>query len=178
MTASLLGEAPACSGGTGEAHVPTKQPSPVAAARIPAPHADPRWSRDPADAAAERACPPLGMIGRVRDRGTFESLRRDGRRARRGPVTVTYLPAHPGSDSTRVAYGISRKVGGAVVRNRTRRRLRAILHDLDRGPDGLRPGTYLLTARPDVVDVDYGHLADLVADACSASARPPGEPAR
>jgi len=93
-------------------------------------------------------------------------------------VTVTYLPAGPGSSSTRVAYGISRKVGGAVVRNRTRRRLRSIVHDLDRGPDGLRPGTYLLTTRPDVVDLDFGRLTALVADACTASSRPTGEPGR
>ena len=93
-------------------------------------------------------------------------------------MTVTYLPPEPGSTSTRVAYGISRKVGGAVVRNRTRRRLRSIVHELDKRPDGLRPGTYLLTTRPDVVDLDYRRLADLVADACAASSRPAGEPER
>lgn len=93
-------------------------------------------------------------------------------------MTVTYLPPGPRASSTRVAYGISRKVGGAVVRNRTRRRLRSIVHDLDRSPDGLRPGTYLLTTRPDVVDLDYRRLAGLVADACTASSRPSGEPER
>jgi ribonuclease P protein component len=118
------------------------------------------------------------MIGRVRDRGTFESLRRRGRRARRGPVTVTYLPADPEAPSTRVAYGISRKVGNAVVRNRTRRRLRAIVHQLDGSPEGLPPGTYLVTTRPDVVDVGYERLAGLVAEACSESARSPGAPRR
>ena len=93
-------------------------------------------------------------------------------------MTVTYLPADPGSTSKRVAYGISRKVGGAVVRNRTRRRLRSIVRDLDRSPDGLSPGTYLVTTRPEVVDVDYARLAGLVAGACTDSARPPGEQRR
>jgi hypothetical protein len=52
------------------------------------------------------------------------------------------------------------------------------VHDLDRGPGGLRPGTYLLTTRPDVVDVDFGRLTALVADACAASSRPAGDPER
>src|SRR5688500_19354240 len=118
------------------------------------------------------------MNGRVRVRGTCESPRRRGRRARRGPVTVTYRPAGPEAPSPRVAYGISRKVGNAVVRNRTRRRLRAIVHQLDGSPEGLPPGTYLVTTRPDVVDVGYERLAGLVAAACSVSARSPGEPRR
>jgi len=87
-------------------------------------------------------------------------------------VTVTFLPAGPES-STRVAYGVSRKVGNAVIRNRTRRRLRAVMQHLDASPDGLRPGTYLVTTRPDVVDVDYDRLAELVASACAESSGPP-----
>jgi ribonuclease P protein component len=47
----------------------------------------------------------------------------------------------------RVAYAIPRAVGGAVVRNRIRRRLRAMIAQL--GPaDGLAPGLYLVGARP------------------------------
>ena len=118
------------------------------------------------------------MIWRVRDRGTFEALRRSGRRARRGPVTVTYLPAGAGSTATRVAFGVSRKVGNAVTRNRTRRRLRSVMQGLDVSPDGLRPGTYLLTTRPEVVDVDYRRLAELVAAACSESSQASGKPVR
>lgn len=93
-------------------------------------------------------------------------------------MTVTYLPADPGSASTRVAFGISRKVGNAVIRNRTRRQLRSVMHQLDASPDGLRPGTYLLTTRPDVVDVGYARLAELVAGACAESSQPPGDRSR
>jgi ribonuclease P protein component len=114
------------------------------------------------------------VIGRVRDRATFEALRREGRRARRGPVTVVYLPA--GTPPPRAAFAVGRNVGNAVVRNRVRRRLRAVLRDIEGGrhqAPRLAPGAYLLTARPEVVDVSYDELARLVGSACAA-VRPAG----
>jgi ribonuclease P protein component len=107
------------------------------------------------------------VIWRVRDRATFETLQRDGRRARRGPVTVVYLPAP--AQPARVAFAINRKVGNAVVRNKVRRRLRAILGDLDRRADaGLAAGTYLLTVRPEVTALSYRDLAERVRSGCTA----------
>jgi ribonuclease P protein component len=44
-----------------------------------------------------------------------------------------------------VAYTIGRRVGGAVVRNRLRRRLRALIRD---AAPTLRPGAYLIGAAP------------------------------
>jgi len=82
-------------------------------------------------------------------------------------VTVTYVPAE--APPARAAFAINRKVGNAVVRNRVRRRLRAILRDLDR-PEavGLAPGAYLVSVRPEAANLSYAHLADAVT---SASAR-------
>jgi ribonuclease P protein component len=53
---------------------------------------------------------------------------------------------------TRVAYAIPKRVGGAVVRNRIRRRLRAVVADLarttgDRVPDGV----LLISVGPEAV---------------------------
>jgi RNase P protein component len=57
------------------------------------------------------------------------------------------------------------------VRNQVRRRLRAILVELDREVDeGLAPGTYLLTVRPDVTTLPYRDLADRVRSGCVAVA--------
>lgn len=82
---------------------------------------------------------------------------------------VVYLP----SDDVppRVAFGVGRKVGGAVVRNKVRRRLRAIMTDLARDPSTLPGGTYLLVVRPGVVNVPYVQLAQDVAGACQEAAR-------
>jgi len=46
----------------------------------------------------------------------------------------------------RVAYAIPRALGGAVVRNRLRRRLRAMIAELAGGA-ALHPGRYLVGAR-------------------------------
>lgn len=93
-------------------------------------------------------------IWRVRDRATFAALRRQGRRARSGPLTVTWLPG-PASQPPRVAYAISRTVGPAVVRNRIRRRLRAVV--AERATD-LVPGDYLIGVSPSAARVSFATL--------------------
>ena len=101
------------------------------------------------------------------DRSGFDALRRDGRRVRRGTVTVTWVPgdtAEPGLP--RVAYAVGRWAGGAVVRNRIRRRLRAIIRDLG---DELAPGTYLVGAGTPAATLPYRELRDTVMDALRAA---------
>jgi len=64
---------------------------------------------------------------------------------------------------------VSKKVGTAVVRNRVRRRLRALMADL--GPtDGLAPGLYLVGVRPDVVDLSPADLRTRLVQALRAAA--------
>lgn len=56
-----------------------------------------------------------------------------------------------------MAYGISRAVGTAVVRNRTRRRLRAVMRDCQ--AEGLLgPGRFLVSVSPGVVDLGFDDL--------------------
>lgn len=85
-----------------------------------------------------------------------------------------------GSESateSRVAYAIPRTVGPAVVRNRIRRRLRAILVERDRQPGGVPRGDYLVRVSPEVATLSYAELERLVAEALDALAdqvqRPP-----
>ncbi len=71
-------------------------------------------------------------------------------RVRRGPLGLTHLD--DGSDVIRVAYAIPSKVGGAVVRNRVRRRIRALLADLERsGSPLVPPGALLISVGPDAI---------------------------
>lgn len=93
-------------------------------------------------------------IWRVRDRATFAALRRQGRRAHSGPLSVTWLPG-PGTQPSRVAYAIGRTVGPAVVRNRIRRRLRAVVAEL---AGDLRPGDYLIGVAPSAAHVSFATL--------------------
>jgi ribonuclease P protein component len=110
------------------------------------------------------------QLWRITDRATFAALRRHGRRTRRGPLTVTYLSPTPGQPSTppRAGFAVGKATGGAVVRNRVRRRLRAALRELlvtDRLPEG----TYLLGATAEVAHLPWATLVATVAEAVQAS---------
>ncbi len=64
----------------------------------------------------------------------------------------TYLPDASASRAG-VAFAIGRTYGNAVVRNRLRRRLRAIMHDLD-----MPSGWWLFGARPTAVELTFDQL--------------------
>jgi ribonuclease P protein component len=64
-----------------------------------------------------------------------------------------------------VAYAITRKVGSAVVRNRVRRRLRALNREL---ASRMRPGAYLMTARAEAASMPYDQLRQSVISALDA----------
>lgn len=86
------------------------------------------------------------------------ALRARGIRVRRGPLALTFL-AEGEADTTRVAYAITKRVGGAVERNRLRRRLRAVFVDLAREAPGSVPaGVLLVSAGPDVSGRDPEEL--------------------
>jgi ribonuclease P protein component len=116
-------------------------------------------------------------LWRVTDRTAFMAIRRAGRRARRGPLTVTWLPPTPGAavEPPRVAFAIGRAVGGAVVRNRIRRRLRAGLRELQ-VTHGLPHGSYLLSGGPELARLPWPDLCSVLADAVHAATdRPTGD---
>ena len=92
-------------------------------------------------------------------------LSRTGRRSRRGHVTVTY--ARCGDDRPYVAYAVGRHAGGAVVRNRLRRRLRAAV---DAVAGALPPGAYVVSVGRGAVGIPFEDLkADVTAAMTSAS---------
>lgn len=94
------------------------------------------------------------MIDRLSGRDSFRRFD-DARRYRSGPLTV--LVADPPGDQPAVAFAVPRRVGGAVVRNRVRRRLREAARDLDHG-GGLPARAYLVVVHPPAVDASYQQL--------------------
>jgi ribonuclease P protein component len=146
--------------GSDEAYVPAQCPPAVETTRLPEAHVHPRRSRRGSESAPAGPEAPVGLIGRLRDRRSITALRRQGRRARRGVVTVTFL-ARPGEDR-RVAYAVGRHVGGAVERNLVRRRFRSLMADVEGGPHDPGPGDYLVSAAEGAAAADFQRLsADL-----------------
>ena len=86
---------------------------------------------------------------------------------RRGTITVTWVAGDP-AEPPRVAYAVGRRAGGAVVRNRIRRRLRAVLRELS---DELVPGAYLVGAGAEAASLSYGELRATVSEALRAVVR-------
>lgn len=72
-----------------------------------------------------------------------------------------------------MAYAIGRRVGGAVDRNRLRRRLRAIVAEV--GPE-LVPGDYLVSAGPAAHALGHEELKAMVWMAMRRSVGTPGAP--
>lgn len=92
----------------------------------------------------------------IRGRRAFAEIRARGRRIGGRLVTLQILPAAAG-DAVRVSFAIGRHVGPAVVRNRVRRRLRALVSGRV-----LPPGAYLIGARPGAAGASFAALgADL-----------------
>jgi len=90
--------------------------------------------------------------------------------ARARPDTAAAGPA-------RFGYTVSKKVGGAVERNRIRRRFRALTAALR--PDQTRPGfDYVLIARSAALERNFADLRSDLDQALSRVHQPPGQKRR
>ena len=86
----------------------------------------------------------------VRGRDAFTALSRQGRRVREGPLTVIH---RADASPPRVAFAVGRKVGPAVVRNRLRRRLRALWRQAEPAT-----GDYLILVALAAADLSFAQL--------------------
>lgn len=110
-------------------------------------------------------------LARLTQRKDFLAAAEHGRRFRSPAFSVQVLDK-PGQQSLRLGLTASRKTGGAVARNRIRRRLRAAAALALTG-QAARPCDMVIVARPDTVNADF---AAMVADLSVAldRARPAG----
>ena len=94
------------------------------------------------------------MPGRVSTRRQFAEFARPTGRGQSGSLRIVFVE-HSDQGSCDVAFAISRKVGNAVVRNRIRRRLRALMDGLSPAP---RPGLYLIKCANGTGQLPYDEL--------------------
>lgn len=98
---------------------------------------------------------------RLRGQDRFSSIYREGTRVRRGRITVIQSP-HDG-EAPAVGVVAAKRIGGAVQRNRAKRRMREAAARV-----GLAPRTaYLIVAGDDLESTSFDQLVSWVGDAVS-----------
>lgn len=109
------------------------------------------------ESAPQGSAPAFGLTWRLRGRSTFAALRSRGRHQRGALLQLTWLD--DGSTPPRVGYAIGKRVGGAVERNRLKRRLRAIICEMARA-ESLPTGAWLIGARMEAVNASGDALRE------------------
>lgn len=101
----------------------------------------------------------LLKIGSIKKRQDFLALRHAKKTHAPGfLMAARHNPQNP-ADEARVGLTVTKKLGGAVVRNRIRRRLRAAAREVF--PAHAKPGVdYVLIARPPALTRNYRSLLD------------------
>jgi ribonuclease P protein component len=113
---------------------------------------------------------PRPQLWRITDRRSFQELRRSRARARSGCCSVTWMAPTDPTTPPRAGFAVGKPVGGAVVRNRVRRRLRSALRELQ--SDGRLPGgTYLIGATADAATLPWDDLVASLGDAVHSATK-------
>jgi ribonuclease P protein component len=111
-----------------EAHLPAEQPRPQAPARVPLPHGDhgrPQGLERPPRARPQEA----QRLATIKKRADF--LAANGGRRASTPGFILLVRDRKDSDPLmRVGFTVTKKIGGAVVRNRMKRRFRALAREI------------------------------------------------
>lgn len=110
----------------------------------------------------------LPRSARVRKRGAFVEIQRDGKKtAGAGLLMLVLAQRNPGPP--RLGLTVSRRVGGAVVRNRVKRYAREVFR---LNPDWFPPGRdYVLLARPASATLDFHGMRVEIARLCKRAVR-------
>jgi ribonuclease P protein component len=145
-----------------EAHLPAEQSGPQAAARIPEPHGDGRRPQG-----AERAPRPRPQeaqrLVNLRKRADF--LAANGGKRTSTPGFILLVRDRKDADpAMRVGFTVTKKIGGAVVRNRMKRRFRALAREIV--PAKGQPGAdHVMIGRAGGIERDFGSLRTELAKA-------------
>jgi ribonuclease P protein component len=145
-----------------EAHFSAEQPRPQAASRIPQPDGDRRRPQG-----AERAPRPRPQeaqrLATIRKRADFLAAN-CGRRASTPGFILLVRDRKDADPAMRVGFTVTKKIGGAVVRNRMKRRFRALAREIVPSK-GFAGADHVMIGRANGVERDFALLRSELAGA-------------
>jgi ribonuclease P protein component len=138
-----------------EAHLPAEQSRPQAASRVPVPHGDPRRPQG-----AERPTRPRPQeaqrLATIKRRADFVAAN-SGKRSSTPGFILLVRDRKDADPAMRVGFTVTKKIGGAVVRNRMKRRFRALAREVV-PVKGFPGADHVLIGRAKGIERDFGEL--------------------
>jgi ribonuclease P protein component len=142
-------------GKSDEAHLPAEQSRAQAPARLQGQDSDRRRPQGPGRAPGAGPQDPLRLSSLTR-RADFLAANR-GRRAPMPGFVLLVRPRGDGDTAVRFGITVTRKIGGAVVRNRMKRRFRVLAREL-LPQSGIAGADHVLIGRQAGIERDFGLL--------------------
>jgi ribonuclease P protein component len=138
-----------------EAHLPAEQPRPQAASRVPQPHGDGRRTQG-----AERSPRPRPQeaqrLSTITKRADFLAAN-VGKRATTPGFILLVRDREDADAAMRVGFTVTKKIGGAVVRNRMKRRFRALAREVVPAK-GIAGADHVMIGRAQGIERDFALL--------------------
>jgi ribonuclease P protein component len=145
-----------------EAHLSAEQPGPQAAPRVPQPHGDGR--RPQGAERTPRARPQeTQRLDILKKRADFLAAN-GGMRASTPGFILLVRDRKDSDEQMRVGFTVTKKIGGAVVRNRMKRRFRALAREIVPAK-GIAGADHVMIGRSNGIERDYGLLRSDLAGA-------------
>ena len=138
-----------------EAHLPAEQSRPRTAPRIPVPHGDSGRAQGPQRAPGARP-QEAQRLSVLRKRSDFLAANA-GQRIATPAFVLLVRRRDDGDPSIRVGFTVTKKIGGAVVRNRMKRRFRALAREMVPAK-GVAGADHVIIGRSGGIERDFGVL--------------------
>jgi ribonuclease P protein component len=138
-----------------EAHLPAEQSRPQAASRVPRPHGDGRRTQSAERPPRARPQEAQRLIT-LKKRADFLAANA-GRRAATPGFILLVRDREDEDPGMRVGFTVTKKIGGAVVRNRMKRRFRALAREIVSGK-GIPGCDHVMIGRAKGIERDFGLL--------------------